>query len=73
MQPQGHVQTITRLVDHRMNAQAVLDAPRWRFNRGLAIDLESTVAPELANGLAALGHQITIPDGVSASVAGNSS
>ena len=26
IQPPGHVQTITRLVDHRMNAQAVLDA-----------------------------------------------
>ena len=63
IQPPGHVQTITRMVDHRMNAQAVLDAPRWKWNAGLSIDLESTAAPALHAGLAALGHEITVPDG----------
>ncbi|HVE50078.1 MAG TPA: gamma-glutamyltransferase family protein [Casimicrobiaceae bacterium] len=61
MQPQGHVQTITRLADHRMNAQAVLDAPRWRSNGGLALDLELTADASLHEGLAALGHRITVP------------
>ena len=63
MQPQGHVQTITRMADHRMNAQAVLDAPRWRFNAGMALDLEETAAPALRDGLAALGHAVTVPEG----------
>ena len=64
MQPQGHVQTITRMADHRMNAQAVLDAPRWRFNAGLALDLEPTASPGLRDGLAALGHAVTVaPEG----------
>ena len=62
IQPPGHVQTITRLVDHRMNAQAVLDAPRWKILGGLAIELESTASTSLRDGLAALGHEITVPD-----------
>ena len=62
IQPPGHVQTITRLVDHRMNAQAVLDAPRWKIVDGLAIELESTASPSLRDGLAARGHEITVPD-----------
>jgi gamma-glutamyltranspeptidase/glutathione hydrolase len=62
IQPPGHVQTITRLVDHRMNAQAVLDAPRWKVIGGMAIELESTASSSLREGLVALGHEITVPD-----------
>ena len=62
IQPPGHVQTITRLVDHRMNAQAVLDAPRWKILGGLAIELEASASVTLRDGLAALGHEITVPD-----------
>ncbi len=62
IQPPGHVQTITRMVDHRMNAQAVLDAPRWRIEGGLAIALEPTAAASLRDGLAALGHDVSVPD-----------
>jgi len=63
IQPPGHVQTITRLVDHRMNAQAVLDAPRWRINGGLDVDLEQSAPPALRDGLAALGHRVAVPEG----------
>ncbi len=62
IQPPGHVQTITRLVDHRMNAQAVLDAPRWKILGGLSIELESTASSSLRGGLVALGHEISVPD-----------
>jgi gamma-glutamyltranspeptidase/glutathione hydrolase len=61
MQPQGHVQTLTRMIDHRMNAQAVLDAPRWRVNEGLSLELEGTAASDLRDGLAALGHEVVYP------------
>ena len=61
MQPPGHVQTITRLVDQRMNAQAVLDAPRWKLIDALAVELESTASTALRDGLIALGHAITVP------------
>ena len=48
IQPQGHVQTLVRLVDYGMNPQAALDAPRWKVNGGLAVDLEPTASPRIA-------------------------
>ncbi len=57
IQPPGHVQTLSRLLDHRMNPQAVLDAPRWKID-GASLDLEGSAAPALRAGLAALGHRI---------------
>jgi gamma-glutamyltranspeptidase/glutathione hydrolase len=63
IQPPGHVQTLVRLLTYGMNPQAVLDAPRWKLNGGLAVDLESSAAPELRAGLAALGHRFeSVPD-----------
>ena len=63
IQPQGHVQTLVRLIDYRQQPQAVLDAPRWKVNTGLSIDLEVGVSPSLQDGLAELGHRFaSIPD-----------
>ena len=59
IQPQGHVQTLVRILDHGMNAQAALDAPRWRWNREGTLDLEPSVDPAVGASLAALGHRIT--------------
>jgi gamma-glutamyltranspeptidase/glutathione hydrolase len=56
IQPQGHVQTLVRLIDYRQQPQAVLDAPRWKVNTGLSLDVESGMAPAVRDGLAALGH-----------------
>ena len=58
MQPQGHVQTMVRLLDYGQNPQAACDAPRWRFNSGLEIDVEAAMQPATVQGLPALGHQI---------------
>lgn len=57
IQPQGHVQTLVRLIDFRQQPQAVLDAPRWKVNAGLSLDLEPSIAPAVRDGLAARGHQ----------------
>ena len=58
MQPQGHVQTLTRMLVHGQQPQAACDAPRWKVATGLKIDLEPTMAPALQAGLRALGHQV---------------
>ncbi len=58
IQPPGHVQTLVRLLTFGMNPQAALDAPRWKVNGGLAIDLEASAPAELRAGLAALGHRL---------------
>ena len=58
IQPPGHVQTLVRLLTYGMNPQAALDAPRWKLNGGVSVDLEPTASPELREGLIALGHEI---------------
>jgi gamma-glutamyltranspeptidase/glutathione hydrolase len=63
IQPPGHVQTAVRMIDHAMNPQSALDAPRWKVNAGRSIDLEASASRELREGLIALGHQLeSIPD-----------
>ena len=63
IQPPGHVQTLVRLIDYRMNPQAVLDAPRWKVNAGRSIDLEATASAELRAGLLSMGHTMaSVPD-----------
>ena len=56
MQPQGHMQTLVRMLDHAQHPQAACDAPRWRFNQGLEINIEPGMDPATVQGLADLGH-----------------
>jgi gamma-glutamyltranspeptidase/glutathione hydrolase len=58
MQPQGHVQALVRMLDHRQDPQAACDAPRWRFNQGLEINVERQMPAATREALAALGHEI---------------
>jgi len=58
IQPQGHVQTLVRMLDHGMNPQAALDAPRWRWNRDGTLDCEPSMDAAVRAGLAALGHRV---------------
>ncbi len=60
MQPQGHIQTLIRMLDHQQNPQAACDAPRWRFNAGLDINVEATMNSAVSQGLQDLGHQISV-------------
>ena len=60
MQPQGHMQTLVRMLDYGQNPQAACDAPRWRFNAGLEINVESAMNPQTAQGLAARGHRVDV-------------
>lgn len=60
MQPQGHLQTLVRMVDYAQHPQAACDAPRWRFNAGLEINVEAGMDPATVDGLAALGHRVEV-------------
>ncbi len=56
MQPQGHLQTLLRMVDHRQNPQAACDAPRWKVNHGLSVDVESSMPADVLADLRGRGH-----------------
>ncbi|MFM8589091.1 MAG: gamma-glutamyltransferase, partial [Limnohabitans sp.] len=60
MQPQGHMQTLVRMLDYGQNPQTACDAPRWRFNAGLDINVESAMDPATVRGLQALGHRLDV-------------
>lgn len=60
MQPQGHVQTLVRMLDYAQNPQAACDAPRWRYNEGLVINVESGMDANTVQGLQARGHQMEV-------------
>lgn len=62
MQPQGHIQVVVGTLDHGLNPQAVLDAPRWRVLDGLDAVIESGAGAEVRSGLAARGHRLMPPD-----------
>jgi gamma-glutamyltranspeptidase/glutathione hydrolase len=60
MQPQGHMQTLVRMLDYGQSPQAACDAPRWRFNAGLNINAEAGMHPDTVRGLQALGHELDV-------------
>ncbi|KQO66410.1 gamma-glutamyltransferase [Methylobacterium sp. Leaf94] len=60
MQPQGHLQTLVRMIDHGQNPQAACDAPRWRFNAGLEINAEATMPAATLQGLVERGHRVDV-------------
>ena len=62
MQPQGHVQMVTRVFDHAENPQAASDAPRWHVTPDYRVLLETGHAAGVAADLAARGHAVEVSD-----------
>jgi gamma-glutamyltranspeptidase/glutathione hydrolase len=60
MQPQGHLQVLSNLVDYGMDPQAALDAPRFRVDQrgGLRVAIETGVPLKTRKALAAMGHDV---------------
>ena len=58
MQPQGHVQTLVRMLDHGQNPQAACDAPRWRANPDGTLNVEASADPTIVQELKDRGHRI---------------
>ena len=60
MQPQGHLQMMSRLADFSQNPQAALDAPRWQVSGGLRVSLEPGFAPTTYEELRRRGHEVVV-------------
>ncbi|HUH67249.1 MAG TPA: gamma-glutamyltransferase, partial [Syntrophales bacterium] len=57
-QPQGHIMVIMNTVDFLLNPQAALDAPRFRWEEGLRVDLERQFPNTVAEELLRMGHNV---------------
>lgn len=66
MQPQGHVQVITGLIDDGLDPQAALDRPRVNLTEarpGSPVALEEGLPDETVQELAAIGHEVEVVTG----------
>jgi len=62
MQPQGHVQVLSNMIDFGMTPQQALDAPRFEISADLTkVALEAAMAPEIKAELIRRGHQLAEP------------
>jgi gamma-glutamyltranspeptidase/glutathione hydrolase len=60
MQPQGHMQVFSRIVDYGQNPQAAIDGPRWRVHESDgSVWTEEHMPADTLGGLEARGHRIT--------------
>lgn len=62
MQPQGHLQVVSRLRDFGQNPQAALDAPRWRWDAGLDIAIEPGYPEATLEYLRSRGHVLKLAE-----------
>ncbi len=60
MQPQGHVQILSNLVDYGMPLQRALDEPRWRYRADGTLGVEERLPDGVAPQLARRGHDIRV-------------
>jgi len=58
MQPQGHVQIVTNMIDFGMNPQSALDAPRWQWFGGKKVGLEKEVDSAIYQAMLSQGHEV---------------
>jgi gamma-glutamyltranspeptidase/glutathione hydrolase len=60
MQPQGHVQLLSHLLDDDLPLQQALDEPRWRYREDGRLAVEGRFDGRVATKLARRGHDVTI-------------
>ena len=77
MQPQGHVQILTNIIDFNMSIQEAGDAPRWRHSGstsptddqdeylrdGGQVNMESAIPYQTIRDLMLMGHDIQYSTG----------
>ncbi len=66
MQPQGHLQVVSSLVDHDLGPQELMDAPRFQVSRDLQqVSVEHGISPAVVSELCGLGHCVSAPQPLS--------
>lgn len=62
MQPQGHVQVLTNILDHGMDAQRALDAPRFSYDHPgcQGVDIEPGLPDATYANLRGRGHRLEV-------------
>jgi gamma-glutamyltranspeptidase/glutathione hydrolase len=58
MQPQGHVQALVRMLSYNQQPQAACDAPRWKVNVGMSVDVEDAYPADVKQALLDMGHKV---------------
>jgi gamma-glutamyltranspeptidase / glutathione hydrolase len=62
IQAQAHAQVMVRLADYHQNPQAASDAPRWRVDEGLTVNIEDGVGSDVVAELRRRGHHLVQAD-----------
>jgi gamma-glutamyltranspeptidase/glutathione hydrolase len=65
MQPQAHMQVMVRLTDYHQNPQAASDAPRWRLDEQMNVQLEPDLPAAVIDELKSRGHRTIRSDRLS--------
>lgn len=60
MQPQGHVQVVSAVLDHAQNPQAAMDCPRFRVAGADRLLVEPTVPETTVDALRRMGHSVLV-------------
>ncbi len=60
MQPQGHVQILSNLIDSGKPLQEALDEPRWRYMESGELAVESRMDATVITKLVRKGHDVTV-------------
>lgn len=77
MQPQGHLQVVSAMLDDDLNPQEALDRPRWCLGAGISVSgdsellLEEGLSLKTMAGLAQLGHRVRPITGADRAVFGS--
>jgi gamma-glutamyltranspeptidase / glutathione hydrolase len=61
-QTQSNLQMITNFVDHGMDVQAMIEAPRWRSLQGLEVAIENRFPESCRANLQSRGHALQVLD-----------
>ena len=60
MQPQGHFQVVSNLLDFNLNPQMALDAPRWQWMKEKTFKVEAAFDDGIVEKLRTMGHDVEI-------------